>query len=587
LVLAAVVGLIAALLAACSSSAAPASSGASGVIRFAETPGGGVPTWIFPLFPPQYFTIQEQSWFEYLMWPPLYQFGEGSSSDIDYATSLGNPPVYSDNDTKVTITLKHWKWSNGKPVTTRDITFWLNLFSANKQQSGQYTPGGMPDNLKGVQVQGPYQMTFTLNKPYSPTYFTDNQLSNITAMPQSAWDKTSASGPVGNYDTTPAGAVQVFNFLTAQSKNLKTYATNPLWKVVDGPWRLNTYTLTGEATFTPNHTYSGPNKPKVSEFEELPYSSEASQYNALRGGLLDVGFVPATDAATIKEVKSLGYNVVPWKTYGFNSLLINFNNPNVGPTFRQLYVRQALEEMIDQTQDIKVALDGFGAPTNGPVVNGPASETLPIEQKPLYPYDPAGAKKLLASHGWTIRPNSISTCTDPGTAANQCGPGVQAGAKLDFNVVIYSGQVFQNIEMQAFKSAASSAGVDINISQVQNAYILATSCTPSQAACSWEMSDFGGYPYTGGIYYPIGTGYFDCNAPKNHENYCSTTEDQLDQAAEGPNGNISQWETYVTQNLPMLWIPLDDFKIMAVSKKLTGVSFSNRLSIFPQDWASK
>jgi peptide/nickel transport system substrate-binding protein len=379
----------------------------------------------------------------------------------------------------------------------------------------------------------------------------------------------------------------VFTFLSAASKNVKTYSTNPLWQVVDGPWKLNTYSSSGEVIFKSNTSYSGPNKPKVAEFEELPYSSEASQYNALRGGLLDIGFVPATDAATIKEVESLGYNVVPWKTYGFNSLLINFNNPTVGPTFRQLYVRQALEELINQNQDIKVALNGFGSPTNGPVVNGPAAQTAASEQTPMYPYNPAAAKQLLASHGWTIRPGGTSSCTDPGSGSNQCGPGVKAGAQLNFNVVIYTGQVFQSIEMQNFKSAGSSVGVVINISQVANAYILASACTPTQAACSWQMSDFGGYPYTGGIFYPIGTGYFDCNAPKNHENYCDKTEDQLDLAGEGPTGSIIPWENYIDKNLPMLWIPLDDFKIMAVSKKLTGVTFSNRLSIFPQDWSFK
>ena len=72
-----------------------------------------------------------------------------------------------------------------------------------------------------------------------------------------------------------------------------------------------------------------------------------------------------------------------------------------------------------------------------------------------------------------------------------------------------------------------------------------------------------------------------------HENYCDKTEDQLDLAGEGPTGSIIPWENYIDKNLPMLWIPLDDFKIMAVSKKLTGVTFSNRLSIFPQDWSFK
>ena len=47
------------------------------------------------------------------MWPPLYNQGNGASPTVNYAQSLGNPPVYSDNDTVVTLTIKHWKWSDG------------------------------------------------------------------------------------------------------------------------------------------------------------------------------------------------------------------------------------------------------------------------------------------------------------------------------------------------------------------------------------------------------------------------------------------------------------------------------------------
>jgi hypothetical protein len=62
-------------------------------------------------------------------------------------------------------------------------------------------------------------------------------------------DKTSASGKVGSYDTTTAGAKAVFAFLTAQSKDVSSYGSNPLWKVVDGPWKLVSYQTTGYAKF--------------------------------------------------------------------------------------------------------------------------------------------------------------------------------------------------------------------------------------------------------------------------------------------------------------------------------------------------
>ena len=32
--------------------------------------------------------------------------------------------------------------------------------------------------------------------------------------------------------------MQVLSYLESQAKDLKTYATNPLWQTVDGPWKL-------------------------------------------------------------------------------------------------------------------------------------------------------------------------------------------------------------------------------------------------------------------------------------------------------------------------------------------------------------
>jgi len=141
------------------------------------------------------------------------------------------------------------------------------------------------------------------------------------------------------------------------------------------------------------------------------------------------------------------------------------------------------------------------------------------------------------------------------------------------------------LSVEAFQSAGAKIGVSITIQQVADPYVTALACKPTQSSCGWEMSDFGGYPYTGGIYYPIGTGYFDCNASKNHQSYCDPKEDQLDQQAELPGGSIMPWETYVAQQIPMLWIPNGDFQYLAADGNLKGiVPTSTRLSIFPQDW---
>jgi hypothetical protein len=85
-----------------------------------------------------------------------------------------------------------------------------------------------------------------------------NELSEIVPIPQKAWDKTSASSPVGNYDTTAAGAKAVYKFINSQATQERTYASNPLWGVVDGPWKLSAFsTVTGASTFVPKLPGSG------------------------------------------------------------------------------------------------------------------------------------------------------------------------------------------------------------------------------------------------------------------------------------------------------------------------------------------
>ena len=71
------------LVAGCSSSSHSGSSSSptgkpqkGGVVTFAET-ASYAPTWILPFYSGEFFTIQEQGWFENLMWPPLYNQANG------------------------------------------------------------------------------------------------------------------------------------------------------------------------------------------------------------------------------------------------------------------------------------------------------------------------------------------------------------------------------------------------------------------------------------------------------------------------------------------------------------------------------
>ena len=150
--------------------------------------------------------------FQRLSFRSLYWIGNGKGQPVvDPALSLAALPVYSDNDSVVTIHLGNYTWSDGQPVTTRDVAFWINLLRANKADFAAYIPGEFPDNLKSYKIVNSKTIVLTLTGSFNPTWFTYDQLSQITPLPAQVMDKTSASGKVGSYDMTTAGAKAVFD----------------------------------------------------------------------------------------------------------------------------------------------------------------------------------------------------------------------------------------------------------------------------------------------------------------------------------------------------------------------------------------
>jgi hypothetical protein len=143
---------------------------------------------------------------------------------------------------------------------------------------------------------------------------------------------------------------------------------------------------------------------------------------------------------------------------------------------------------------------------------------------------------------------------------------------------------FETTEVAEYKSDASKVGMEINLATNIFPYQLAVPCTATQAVCSWQMIDWGGAIYTL-PYYPAGGGYFECGGALNAGSYCDQKEVNLDNAAEGPIGKLLPWETYVTQQIPELWVPNADFELLEVKNSLHGVLPANPLlAIFPQDW---
>ncbi len=593
------------LLAACgsgsSSSTSTTSSGTTkvsgGTVNFAEGPGA-TPNYIFPLSSGAYFSVTNLSQFQALMYRPLYWFGKGTTPVINNQLSLANPPVFSNNHKTVTITLKNYKWSNGETVSARDVVFWMNMLKANKANWAAYVPGAFPDNVVSYQATSPTTVVFNLNASYNPTWFTYNELSQITPMPM-AWDVTAAGQAAPSEtsttapDLTTAGAVAVYTFLNAQAKDTATYTTSPIWSVVDGPWKLQSFTSQGKAVFVPNPTYSGPVKPTISKFVELPFTTESAEFNVLRSGSgLQYGYIPVADLSQKTALTSSGFTFTPWILFSFNYWVVNFNNPTVGPIIDQAYVRQALQHLVDQPQWIATFGKGYGVPSYGPVPIVPANSFADqTERANPYPFSVSASTGLLKAHGWTINANGTDTCSSPGTAANQCGKGIAQGAQLTFNLQYASGVQATTQMMDAFKSAAAQAGITINLTTAPFDQVIgnAVTCTATQAACKWQMQNWGGGWVYSPDFYPTGGELFQTGAGANFGSYSDPTADSLIQAthtapASQTQSALNAYQNYIIKSLPVIFQPNSDYQLSEVSSTLQGVQQNAFGYLTPEAW---
>jgi peptide/nickel transport system substrate-binding protein len=563
-------------------------------------PPSSAPNYIFPFESSAYLSTYNSLSFAQLMYRPLYWFGAGAQPLLNPSLSLANPPTWSGNT--ATITLKHYLWSNGSPVTTADVMLWINMLKDPKVGPIDYGAyNGFPDEyVSSIRVVSPTELRMTTKKPYSHAWFLYNDLSQITPMP-AAWDRT-ASGPSA-CATRVTDCAAVYRYLDAQSRQLTTYASSPVWSIVDGPWKLSAFDADGRATFVPNARYSGPVKPTLSKFEEVPFVSDAAEYSALgspRAGRqkIDVGYLPLADAPAKPAGSGLmspganpvpGYTLRPLYIWGINYFVMNFqSSTGNGPVIRQLYFRQALAHLLNQRAVIDGPLHGYGTPTVGPVGNTPVTRFLSPELRSgnPFPFDPATARSLLTSHGWKVVPKTAATCVAPA----RCGRGIRSGHRLVFNLPYVGGTGWIAQEMTRFRSSALLAGIQINLRPESFGLIAAMAagnCKVARLPCNWDLANWGSGWLFGPDFAPTGETLFKCGAIANSGGYCSAPNDALINRTL-TSDNLSflyQWQNFLARQLPVMFQPNGVYQLTEIASNLKGVTpQSPTLSINPEDW---
>jgi peptide/nickel transport system substrate-binding protein len=573
----------------------------TGTITVAEPPNSA-PTWILPIVTGAANSVYTVPMFDYNMWPPLYTLVNGVAPKESPAQSLANDPTWSNGDKTVTFTLKsNFKWSDGQPLTSKDVLFWWYEMKAAIKESpanwAYYTPGlGVPDEVASISAPNSTTVTMNLTKEVNPTWFWQDSLGALQPMPSHAWARSSASGPLLDF-TNPANATAIYNYLSAQSKSLTTYASNPMWQIVDGPYKLSAFDPTsGSFTMVPNTTYGGPKANVEPTWKAVSYTSDAAEFNAVKAGQIDVGYVPLGDVPQVSGLtgtyNEFGYSDFGWSyvAYNFKDTTGDFNN-----IIGKLYVRQAIAHLEDQPGYIKAFFNGAGGEAYGPVPSIPQSPYTPSNALTNpNPFSTSAAETLLRNNGWSVVPNGTDTCIKPGTAAGECGSGIPAGTKLEWNVIYNTSPAVIGEQVQDLASEAKTIGMTMNLSSSNFNFMIANYNDPSSPKTinKWAMQDFGGFTNST---YPTTFGVFNSAGSSNLGGYADPMADSLITASiTSPSPSaVTAEASYLTAQQPGLFQPNPDSAfgtsaIVVWKKTVSGTPESfealTQAQWYPQFW---
>lgn len=373
--------------------ALPPSGHAAGDTRTSSIPAvkpvrGGIlvdgvledPGILLPNFSRRFYTLLVQQ----TLFAPLFYSDDhgvirpGLASEVP---SLKNGGISRDGRTYVVHLRRGLRWSDGTPLTARDVDFswrlWLNpsLASAVASTLGFDHIGGTTISADGLTI------TFHLVRPYAPFL--------------AAW--TDVPGPL------PA---HVLSLIKPAQVPTSGFALLP--DVNSGPFTLSAAHASklpiqpqiqkgNRVVVVRNPFYYQANKgyPYLDAIVFRTLNSQLDLFGALRAHAIDTAWLlPITDLYLLRRLS--GYTILPLRDANWEAAIINMRRP----MFQDVRVRQALQYGLDRGAEIANIWHGYATPLASD--QPPGSPVYDARVRP-YPYDPALAARLLDAAGWRLQ----------------------------------------------------------------------------------------------------------------------------------------------------------------------------------------
>jgi len=312
-----------------------------------------------------------------VFWPIIYGqlWAMGPAPDYKPVPRLATRWETKDRKTWRFYLRKNARFSDGKPVTARDVEFSLTYVPQNVESYN------VPDvQCESIKVIDDYTIEFTLKKKlggdYPPAYW-------FPILPKHIWEP--------------------------YKKDMKSFANEKA--IGSGPYKLKEFKSKQYVWFVVNKDFWG-KKPAVDELVYKCYGSREALNMALKKGDVDmIGYsgINPVNLPEFQKAKNIKVIISP----GIGLIWLTFNLHKATP-IQDLSVRKACMEGIDLDRIIKLDYRGYAKKVNSFIYPEMASYDPNL---PMWHYDPKAAEKTLEQAGYVDKDND-GIRNDPKTGKN-------------------------------------------------------------------------------------------------------------------------------------------------------------------------
>ena len=458
-----------------------------------------------------------------LLYRPLVVVG--ADHRIDAGESLARAVTPDPSGTSFTIALKPALWSDGVPVTARDVLFTWHMIEALGPAYEEYGQGGIPTLVRDIVATDDHALRIRLTRPVNPSWFEDTGLPLLVPLPEHRWGGLSL----------------------ARQQAEQTQAA--FYDVVDGPFRLAGLALGRDAVFVPNPTTVG-HRPDYRRLV-VRFFPGADPLEALRTGEVDAANLPLLlgDASVAGLARFRRVTTAP--SWLDDAILPNLGNPSL-PFFRDPMVRLALARAIDQDRVIRLAFRGAGTVQHGFVPAAWTTFLPPDEQdgRSVAGYDPAAAASGLDRAGWRLGPDGVRR---------------RGGRTFAFAVMADVDDQPSLLLLQVVQQAFAAIGVRMRIAPLAFNQLMARVVGP---ASGWDAVLF----LQPSSPYPDATAALASGSADNYGRFSDVATDRLIARATASDaiGDLWALERRIEAEQPVIFLPAPRTTVLA-SPALAGV----------------